>query len=436
MNRVKIFITLFMLLVTVTVSASSFDEQVSIKDINNFWLAFDQIIKERDVQKQEALLKSLYINKGSVGLKKMMQVRNYTVQQYINLINTYPKFWQSVRPNTLKAASLSKELREVIVKLQSVYPSLKPAKIFFTIGAMRSGGTTQGSNVLIGSELAMTDENTDISEFSGGLKNWLQKYITTNPIDGIVLLNAHEYVHTQQNSISDELLYQVLYEGVAEFVSVLAMGVPSETPAVDFGLKNPLVGQTFEKEMFSAETGQWLWGDEHKDLGMRDLGYYVGYAIAEKYYQQSSNKPLAIKTLIELDYTDYKSVNSLIDGTHYFSKPISQLKNEYLQKIPEVTSIGPFTNGQQNVDPKTNQLTIHFSKPMAHNRNFDYGPLGESAVVRFKKEVGYFNNDQKYIFEIEKLEPNKRYQITIGPKFRSKEGVFLKPYLIDFKTGE
>lgn len=92
---------------------------------------------------------------------------------------------------------------------------------------MRTNGTTRDSLVLIGSELAMADSSTDISEFEGRTKEWLETFFGTNSMEGLVLLNVHEYVHTQQNPIPDNLLHIALYEGVAEFVSVKAMGVPS-----------------------------------------------------------------------------------------------------------------------------------------------------------------------------------------------------------------
>jgi hypothetical protein len=37
-------------------------------------------------------------------------------------------------------------------------------------------------------------------------------------------------------------------------------------------------------------------------------------------------------------------------------------------------------------------------------------------------------------FEIEKLEPSKKYQIAVGAGFRNKNGIPLIPYLIEFKT--
>lgn len=409
-------------------------DNVITSDIDLFWEAYDQIVLEKDTLRQVALIDSLYIQKGTIGLKKIIEARNYTAKEYVDLINKRPKYWLSIRKNTFESKKNATELENGIAKLETIYPDLKPAKIYFTVGAMRTNGTTRDSLVLIGSELAMADNNTDISEFEGRTKEWLENFFSTNPINGLVLLNVHEYVHTQQSSIPNKLLYQVVYEGIAEFVSVKAMGVPSNTRAIEFGKKNLAVKQKFEQEMFYERTYEWMWSNEPNEFDIRDLGYYIGYAIAEKSYEQSENKFSAIKTLIELDYQDSNAIDLLIDKTHFFSKTIDELRQEFERKRPRVIGIEYSTNGQQGFSLATNQITIEFSSPMANKGYFEYGPLGEDAVLKFKSEIGYSENKMKYTFEIEKLEPNKQYQLLIGMGFEDENGTPLKPYLIDFKT--
>jgi len=255
-------------------------------DIELFWNAYDQIVEVSDSTEQAQLLKEHYIDKGSPGLHGMIEARGYTIGDFVQVINDYPKFWKSVRPNTLKAGSLNAELNAGVEKLAEIYPDLKPAKIYFTIGALRSNGTTIDSLVLIGSELAMSDKNTDASEFPIEYREARQTYFDSNPIDGIVLLNVHEYVHTQQKPMVHNLLSQCIYEGVAEFVSVKAMGVPSNAPAIAFGKKNlEKVRDKFEKDMFTPNRlYHWLWGDADNGFGVRDLGYHVGYELCERYY--------------------------------------------------------------------------------------------------------------------------------------------------------
>lgn len=305
------------------------EDKVFTSDVDLFWQVFDKVVAENDTSVQIRLLDSLYIGQGSIGLQEIIEARNYTARQYVELINKHPAFWQSVRSNTLQAKYVAKELNDGIKKLQNIYPDLRPAHIYFTIGAMRTNGTTKDSLVLIGSELAMADSSTRISEFEESTEEWLSAFFATNPLHNIVLLNIHEYVHTQQKPIPTNLLYQVLYEGIAEFVSVKAMGVPSNTPAIAFGKKHPAVRQKFEQEMFNNKTYEWMWSNAPNDFEIRDLGYYIGYEIAERYYNQATNKRKAIKELIELDYDRPSQVDLLIDESRFFSKSINELRREF-----------------------------------------------------------------------------------------------------------
>ncbi|WP_435263794.1 Ig-like domain-containing protein [Tenacibaculum sp. nBUS_03] len=432
--------TLFFLIIALGLVGCSFEKPKTINvitsDITNFWEAYDQIQNTTDSIQQMKYLKELFFDKGTVGLNAMMKAKNTNPHDYLKVINKYPKFWESIRENTLRINEFSVKLEEGIEKLRKTYTNLKPAKLYFTISGLMSNGTTLDSLVLIGSELAMADKNTVSSEFLGRMNKNRRIFFDSNPIDNLVLLNVHEYVHTQQNMPVNNLLSKVIREGVAEFVSVKAMGVPSVTPAVAYGKFNEKVRQKFEEVMFYGNnTHEWLWSDAPNDFDVRDLGYHIGYELSERYYQQSKNKSNAIKKLIELDYTNEVEIKNFVNSTGYFSETIDSLYQKFQNKRPYVVAVKQIKNKNKGVSASLNKLTIEFSEPM-HQKfmNFDYGPLGKEAVVQFKKMIGYSKDGKLLTFEIETLQPSKRYQLTIGRGFRNLMGVPLKEYLIDFKT--
>jgi hypothetical protein len=403
-------------------------------DIDNFWAAYDNIVSARDSAEKYALINRMYIDKGSPGLQAMMQARQYTAKSYIDAIEAQPLFWASVRPNTYKAKGLAKEIENGAIKLKQLYPGLKPAKVYFTIGAFRSNGTTMDGMILIGSELAMADEETVSSEFPEKLGH-LKTYFKTNPIKEIVFLNVHEYVHTQQKTAGGyDLLSQSLYEGIAEFLPTLALEKASPTPAIDYGKSNDkTVKDAFEKEMFSPWIYNWIWNTADNPFNIRDLGYYVGYAIAEKYYEQSEDKKMAIKTLIELDYNKPDEIERFIDKTTYFSQPINQLKTAYEKSRPVVTGISEFKNGSQKVDPALNQLTIHFSQKMDKRfRSLDFGKLGKDHFPEILS-AEFANDGMSIIYQV-KLQAGKQYQFVIEEGFRTEKATPLKAYTVNIKT--
>lgn len=411
---------------------------ISTSDIEHFWEAYDKVISTSDRSLQKHYLDSLYLQRGSIGLKAICNARNYTTDDYLEAIRSYPKFWNSIRNNTLKANQFSKEFDNGIAQLKKLYPALKPAYIYFTIGALRTNGTTTDSLVLIGSELAMADQHTISEEFPDGVRQNRRIYFDSNPIEKLVLLNIHEYVHTQQKRPLNNLLSYVIYEGVAEFVSVKALGVKSIVPAIEYGKSNPKVKAKFEREMYyGTNLSEWLWSDGSNEFGMRDLGYYIGYQLCELFYNQASNKEEAIKHLIELDYEDEAQIQEFVESTGFFTQKLDQLYLDFLSRRPEVVAIHPMDNKSKNVKPNTTRIDIEFSAPMnTKHRNFDYGPLGAASSLKIDKIIGWSEDGKILSIEVLPLLPNKTYQLQLKWGFRDLNNVPLMPFLIEFTTAK
>jgi len=115
------------------------------------------------------------------------------------------------------------EIEKSIQKLKKLYPDLKEAKMYFTIGGLRSGGTTMNDMVLIGAEIATGDATTDVSGFPN---KWLEGVFKSQQSDNLVPLNIHEYVHTQQIGETRNLLGQAIREGACDFITELIMDKP------------------------------------------------------------------------------------------------------------------------------------------------------------------------------------------------------------------
>ena len=429
-------ILLGLLLLAFSNSFGQKNQTVTTEDIPNFWKAYDQIVKTKDSLKQIEIIQTQYIDKGTEGLKGMMQARRYTPSEYIFAINHYHLFWNSVRQNTFNANAYAKEIEKGIAGLKKIYSYLKPAKIYFTIGALRSNGTTIKDKVLIGSELAMADRKVVTNEIEKKFPN-LPPYFKTNPVNDLTFLNVHEYIHTQQKTtIGITLLAQTVLEGVAEFIATIALHTNSPNQQISFGkLNDERIKKAYVKEIFSTNFDNWLWNSPENEFKMRDLAYYVGYAICEKYYQLSDDKNLAIKTMIELDYNNEVELRKFVETTQYFEKPLATYKEEFENSRPFIVRIEQFENGKQDINPNIKKITLFFSQSMNKKlADFDIGPLGDKNAMWLEKRIGFSDDGQSYSFEIKSLEPEKRYQLLVTDTFLNISGIPLKPYLIDFRT--
>ena len=413
------------------------NQTVISSDINNFWKAYDKITSTQDSILQYKYLDSLYFQKGTIGLAGIRTARNYTPENYINAINNYPKFWKSIRNNTLQVDKTKKSMENGINELREIYPELKPGKIYFTVGALRTGGTTIDDMVLIGSEVSLADSTTPTDEFPESLSH-LKSHFATNPNEHLVFLNVHEYVHTQQKPRVFNILSLALYEGVAEFVATKALKIASPNPQIEFGhKKTKRIREVFEREMFYPNNlYKWLDGNSPNEFGMRDLGYSVGYQICENYYNQAENKAEAIKTMIELDYENEAKVEDFLKKANYFSAPLDVLYENFENKRPTVLGIKQFENESQHVSPKIKEITILFSEPLnGRNTGVDYGDLGQDAFPEGTLNGrDWLENNTSWTIPVV-LKPNKEYQLFITNNFRTEESIPLKPYLIYFKTG-
>lgn len=429
----KANLTIICLLFCSAVFAQNSSMNFITTDVDHFWTAYDKIVSSKDSTQQYEYLDRDFIAKASPGQIAMMKARRYTNKSYIEAIHKYPIFWKSIRNNMFRAKDFSAKIAENIERLRALYPDLRPAKIYFTVGAFRSGGTTMDSLVLIGSEISMVDDQTNTQEFAESLPG-LYAFFKTSPIQTLVFTNVHEYVHTQQNTtIANSLLGQCVLEGIAELLAEKATGTASTLAALNYGkMNNERIKQVFSEEMFNESNGYWLYSSDKNEFGIRDLGYYVGYAIAEGFYNKSKNKKQAIKDMIELDYNNENDLAKYVTQSGYFEKPVARIKKEYEAKRPFVVSVQP--SGTKDVNSAISEITITFSEPMDKgHRNFELGPLGKENVLPLKKFMGFSADGKSLSFQIE-LEPNRQYQILVDKGFRNLKGFPLKPYLVDFKT--
>ena len=187
--------------------------------------------------------------------------------------------------------------------------------------------------------------------------------------------------------------------------------------------------------MYAPENNyNWLWGENRNELKERDLGYYIGYEISERYYNLCNDKIKAIKDLIELDFYNEKEIVRIVDASGFLPKLLADIKNDYELKRPIVINVSEFKNGSTTVSPTINTMTINFSEVLnGIHSALDFGPLGKTNYPNVDNNSRVWTNkNPSYTFNM-MLEPNKQYQMIVS-NFRLENGIRLKPYLIEFQT--
>ena len=277
---------------------------VDFSDIPRFWVAFDSATV---AENKEAVFQRLYLDEASDGFKEFLSVRDFSPEGYANITTSFPRFWQSVRTNTLSFQEKQDEIVLLFNDFTSLYPAFKAPDVSFTIGNMMTGGTVSGDWILFGAELVSVDSTVDLSEFSeaspGTFEYWLYS-VLSNPEDYLFTI-AHEAVHFQQAERTDStLLSQAIEEGAADFIAELVSGKPLRTNYYLYGIDHEEeLWDSFKDDMYGTDADAWLYGGSITEVHPSDLGYFIGYRISQAYYEKQTDSLQAIKDIIEV--TDY-----------------------------------------------------------------------------------------------------------------------------------
>ena len=146
-----------------------------------------------------------------------------------------------------------------------------------------------------------------------------------NDLEGLPGLVAHELIHFQQISLGedDNLLFQSIIEGSADFIGELISGEQINGMAFTYGEQHEeALCKEFVQVMNKRNYSDWLYGTTGKDERPNDLGYWMGYKISESYFYKQQDKIKAIKEILHI-----KDPQAFLQASGYL--------NDYLQPSPD-----------------------------------------------------------------------------------------------------
>ena len=337
-----------LLAVFLAVQAPVDSVQIVTRDIPNFWRAYD-VAAGKDSAERVRIFETVYLQPGSPGLRDWMRVRlmnrdtvrarlaragwpkarldslpldsskkvtapfyeRSAAEELLRALAQYPRYYAAVRPTTLAVdtnSRVTQGIRGGLTRLTALYPEARFPNVYFLIGTLSTGGTTAQSGMLIGTEQSASDPATPLDE----LPAWAQKNFPTHTFESLIGLVVHEAVHTQQKPMPpgehDTLLRHALGEGIADFLSELAVGPwAANSPRQIYGRAHEHeVWVDFQHEMAIASDSiisMWMYNGRvppDKNHGAIDIGYWVGYRIAGAYYARAADKRAAVRELLEL----------------------------------------------------------------------------------------------------------------------------------------
>lgn len=273
--------------------------QVVTDDIARFWLAFDR----REAMGDETAFQVMYLDVGSPGLRGFAD-RIRSAEALAETVRRYEPFYESIRVRTLEVRDLEDDIRASLATMDRVYPESIFPPVYFVIGRVSSGGTATEDGLIIGTELFATDEESALDTLEPGVAAVLESLSFAD----LPYVVVHELVHFQQQEpelAGRSLLGQALYEGVADFVCELVAGGLASTNEMTrrFGEEHESeIWEEFRADMGGRDFSRWLsnQGQGTEDWPA-DIGYYVGYKIAQAYYRRASDPMRAVADMLRIE---------------------------------------------------------------------------------------------------------------------------------------
>jgi len=275
-------------------------------DLTNFWNAYDAGGRNGSA----SAIQSGYLDKASPGLRDFIGSRGLTGQNVAAVVAAYPRYFASIKSTNLQLTSegtVVARIRENYSRIKALYPAAAFPPVTFLIGRFSTGGTTSAGGMLIGSEFYSMSATTPTDELGSFQKT------NVKLLDSLPITVAHEHVHILQARAggvfahsNKTLLELVLLEGGADFVGSLSSGGNINAWMFPYALANEHALWTdFSAAMHGTDVSRWLY-NQGTATGARpgDLGYFVGYRIAESYYKNANDKAAALRDIIEVRNAD------------------------------------------------------------------------------------------------------------------------------------
>ncbi len=269
--------------------------QLVTSDIDLFWRAYD--LAQREPARAAEIYDREYFEKGSVGLQDYYVLKIQRTSSFVKNQLAKPNFYRAIRPNTLRVAGQTAQIRAGFRKLKALYPAAVFPNVYFVMGRWSSGGTASEHGMLLGTDQSCATADTPLGELSLWERGNIGKLVN---VPAVV---AHEQIHYLQKAGGPPtLLHGAIDEGMADFLAELTAGANPNARLRAYGLPHEKeIWADFQKEMAGEKWDNWIANSDQETAAKpADLGYFVGYRICESYYQEVADKKQAVHDMLNI----------------------------------------------------------------------------------------------------------------------------------------
>jgi len=274
--------------------------EIVTTDVAHFWKAFDDAAK-LPMDQRARVYATEYFGAGSQGFKDFIAYRHVTPEKLTEHVEQNRDYYAEIRPYIRKVVDQKPVIAAAFKRLKVLDPDVKfPAHMYFVVGPQRGVGMNSDNGIIFAAEMLATPP---------GLPYDYSKVTS----DFVPFGAVHETIHFNQTYQPDDkatLLQVTVIEGTADFAASLVVQEPDIRQMTDrwqYGCQHEAqLAARFAGEEDLTKLQPWLY-DHHPDTGWPpDMGYWLGYRIAQTYYDHAADKTAALRALLQV--TDFKAL--------------------------------------------------------------------------------------------------------------------------------
>jgi hypothetical protein len=272
-------------------------------DVDQFWRAWENGGRGGSAD----AFQRRYLDSASTGLREFIPLRSITAASLVSATRNAPRYFDALQ-TWWKAESRSGVVLSTIRannrRLTALYPQATFPPITLLVGRFSTGGTVNNGRMFIGFEFFGTDARAPLDELNRFGRDNQKSFARDLPV-----LVAHEHSHYLSSRAGSRagrsgapMLHTALNEGVAELVAELVAGAPTFRGFyVTWQQREREFWEAFDRERTSTDINRWLYNQGNAtEAWPGDLGYFMGYRIAQAYYLRATDKTAALRELIAL----------------------------------------------------------------------------------------------------------------------------------------
>lgn len=277
------------------------DAQFVVADVRRFWAAYDAGGREGNA----SAFQTRYLDSASAGLQSFIKSRSITAASLVSIVTAYRAYYDALKPVSSAITTndpVFAEVRANYAHIQQLYAGAFFPPVTLLFGRFSTGGTTSSSGMMIGMEFYGLDANAPLGELNAFARD--NQFSLRNDFPPLV---AHEHAHILQlaagsPSVTDKgtLLVRALGEGGADFIGELSSGRATyRRKYATWQAREQEFWTEFSRDMHGTNVSRWLYNQGNATAQWPgDLGYFIGYRIAQAFYAKSTDKAAALRELI------------------------------------------------------------------------------------------------------------------------------------------